>query len=99
MSLFRDSDEDEIRRLRGIVEKLERVRQVQVVSVEMEPKPGYGYVFYITAPTMASEEDFGLALIKAIQAGFRKIDVDSKADVIGGDHIAPRRVGGRGEMQ
>lgn len=91
MPLFEDSAEDEIRRLRQIIAKLEETKGARVVTVEMEPKEGYGYLFYITAPTTASEEVFGRALAEKITRSFRVIGANLKQDVVAGDHVAPPR--------
>jgi hypothetical protein len=90
MPLFEDTDQDEIRRLRTVIAKLEKTKGVRIVTVEMVPRQDRaGHLFYITAPTMASEEVFGLALAETIQKAFRVIGAEMRSDVVGGDHIAP----------
>lgn len=92
MPLFEDTDADEIRRLRQLVAKLEEVKTMRTVMVEMEPRPGGdGYLFYITAPTMACEAEFGLALSQAILQTFKVMGASMRQDVAGGVHIAPER--------
>jgi len=81
MALFDDSAEAEIRRLKKIIAKLEETKGVRVVTVEWEPKPGYGYLFYISAPTTANEKEFGLALADAIRRSFKVIGLPAKFDV------------------
>lgn len=93
MTLFEDSAEDEIRRLRTIIEKLEKTKGARVVTVERVRKPGYGYLFYITAPTTASEEAFGMAMSETIVKAFKHIGADVKPDIVSGEHIAPPKGG------
>lgn len=80
MPLFEDSAEDEIRRLRRIIAKLEETKGARVVTVEWVRKEGYGYLFYIAAPTTASEKEFGLALADRIERSFKVIGLDAKRD-------------------
>lgn len=90
MELFEDTAEDEIRRLRKIIAKLEETNGARIVTVEMAPREnGAGYLFYITAPTTASEAEFGLAMAATILKSFRVIGADMKQDIVQGDHIAP----------
>ncbi len=89
MEPFRDKAEDEIERLRQVIAKLEEAKGTRIVRVEIDRKEGYGYCFYITAPTMASEEVFGKMMAETIQGAFKAIGVDVQQDVVGGDHIAP----------
>lgn len=89
MTLFENTAEDEVRRLRVIVAKLEAAKGVRMVTVEMEPKKGFGYLFYITAPTVADEAAFGLALAGTIQQTFRKMDVKLTQAVVDYDQAAP----------
>ena len=87
MPLFEDTAEDEIRRLRKIIAKLEETNGVRVVTVEMVPRENAaGHLFYITAPTTASEAVFGLAMAKTILKSFRAIGADMRQDIV---HIAP----------
>lgn len=89
MPLFEDTAEDEIRRLRAIIAKLEADKETRVVTVEIEPKKGFGYLFYITAPTVTSEAEFGLAMAETIRQAFCKMDVRMAQAVVGGEHVAP----------
>jgi hypothetical protein len=89
MELFKDTAEDEIRRLRAIIAKLEESKGERVVRVEWERKVGYGYVFYITAPTTSSEETFGMALAKTIRTAFHAVGLEMGPARAGGDHVAP----------
>jgi hypothetical protein len=89
MPLFEDTAEDEIRRLRAIIAKMEEAKGVRVVTVEIVPKRGFGYLFYITAPTMASEEAFGMAMSNTIRQSFKVLGADLQQQIISGDHIAP----------
>jgi len=90
--LFKDTDQDEIRRLRQIIARLEETKGARVVTVEWERQEGYGYLFYITAPTTASEEVFGIAMTEMIVKAFRVIGANLRPDVVAGDHIAPPRI-------
>lgn len=107
MPLFEDTAEDEIRRLRRIIAKLEKAKGIRIVTVEMVPRypndmdpslgtppreNGSGHLFYITAPTTASEEVFGLAMSEMIQKAFRVIGANVRQDVVAGDHIAPPNI-------
>ena len=91
MAIFNDTAEEEIRRLRRVIERLETEKGTRVITVEIaarEDQPGY--LFYITAPTATSEETLGMALIDAIQKGFRRIGVEMEdPDIVGGQHVAP----------
>lgn len=91
MGIFKNSAEDEICRLRRIIEKLEATKQMSVVTVEILRRENPdGYFFYITAPTVANEEMFGKAMATTIVEAFQKIDVNMEGpDIIGGDHVAP----------
>lgn len=90
MPLFEDTAEDEIRRLRKIIAKLEETKDARIVTVEMAPREnGVGYLFYITAPTTANEKEFGLTIAEMIQKSFRVIGIDMKQDIVQGNHIAP----------
>lgn len=73
MSLFEDTPEKEIERLRQIIAKMEVSKGVRVVTVEMVRKENYGYLFYITAPTSANEREFGLAMADTILRNFNVI--------------------------
>ena len=81
MALFDDSAKTEIERLRAVIAKLEESKGVRMVTVEMVRKPGYGYVFYITAPTMAHEREFGMAMAATIERSFRRVGADMKFDI------------------
>jgi hypothetical protein len=89
MPLFEDTAEDEIRRLRRIIEKLETEKGTRVVTVEMVPHDKFGYLFYITGPTTADEAVFGLAMSQTIERAFRVIGADLKTAFTGGNHVAP----------
>lgn len=81
MSLFEDSPEKEIERLRQIIAKMEASKGVRVVTVEMVRKENYGYLFYISAPTTADEREFGLAMAETIERSFKVIGADFKKDI------------------
>jgi hypothetical protein len=91
MGAFKNSAEDEIRRLRLIIEKLEATKQMRVITVDIVRRENpNGYFFYITAPTVANEEMFGKAMATTIQQAFHKIDVNmERPDIISVDHVAP----------
>lgn len=81
MPLFEDTPEKEIERLRQIIAKMGVSKAVRVVTVEMVRKENYGYLFYISAPTTASEREFGLALADMIARSFKVIGANMKPDI------------------
>ncbi len=91
MALFEDSAEDEILRLRRIIEKLEALKATRLVTVEIVARTDRaGYLFYVSAPTVADEETFGLAMAQTIQRAFRKIGVQMDGpDLTSMNHLAP----------
>jgi hypothetical protein len=89
MKLFKDTAEDEIGRLRAIIAKLEEAKGMRVVTVEIEPKEGYGYLFYITAPTTFSEETFAMVLAEVIQKTFKVMGLSTKIGAVSKEHVAP----------
>jgi hypothetical protein len=93
MGLFNDSAEDEIRRLRAMIARLEQEKGVRLVTVEIQRKPGYGYLFYITAPTTASEAEFGMAMAETIARSFKVIGADMTPGDVSMNQVAPPKGG------
>jgi len=91
MQLFEDTAEDEIRRLRRIIDKLETEKGTQMVTVEIVHRENpVGYLFYITAPTVMDEAVFARAMAETITRAFRKIDVKMEGpDILGEEYAAP----------
>lgn len=75
MAIFDDTAKTEIKRLERIIAKLEATKGVRIVTVEMVWQSGYGYLFYISAPTTANEKEFGLALAETIERSLKVIKV------------------------
>ncbi len=78
MPLFEDTAEDEIRRLRRMIDRLETEKGTRIVTVEIVHRQNpSGFLFYITAPTVTNEAVFARAMAETIQRAFRKINVMS----------------------
>jgi hypothetical protein len=92
---FENAPEDEIRRLRAIIERLEKAQNARVISVELVPRTvtGGGYAMYITAPTATSEEEFGVFLCGFIKSAFKAIQLPLKdEDIVDTSQTAPPKV-------
>lgn len=92
-----NSDQDEIKRLRRIIERLEANKGTRVITTEIVPREDKpGFLVYVTAPTATNEVEFGMAIysqvVSALSLKSPDVGLRKQPEFVHTEQVAPSSV-------